>query len=178
MLSQTANPYRFISQAQQIIAQIPSCLAQWGLMPQFKRWRLVQDSETGMVALFGVLDNQFITRYTTTLLDDYFDPRLLHSLTTELNVQVIGSSNDGLRYTFVLGRGQPDFPIDIEEGHTSMHQRLDQFLQTTGAMDALQDTPNRSLPDVLFMDEAEFNQQMAEHEANHAPHQNLQRCVI
>jgi len=80
-----------------------------------------------MVALFGVLDNQFINRHTTALLGDYFDPRLLHDLSTELNVQVIGSSNDGLRYTFVLERGQSGFSIDIEDGHTSMHQRLDQF---------------------------------------------------
>jgi len=108
------------------------------------------------------------------LLDDYFDPRLLHNLTTELNVQVIGSSNDGLRYTFVLERGQSGFSIDIEDGHTSMHQRLDQFLKTTGAIDALKNAPNQPLPDVLFMDEAEFNQQMTEYETRNNPHQILQ----
>ena len=174
MITQTVNPHHCISRAQQIIAQIPSCLSQWGLLPQFKRWRLVQDSETGMVALFGVLDNQFITQHTTALLGDYFDPRLLHDLTTELNVQVIGSSNDGLRYTFILERGQPGFSIDIEAGHTSMHQRLDQFLKTTRAIDALKNVPNQPLPDVLFMDEAEFNQQMTEHDSRHNAHQILQ----
>jgi len=31
-------------------------------------------------------------------------------------------------------------------------------------MDALKNIPNRPLPDVLFMDEAEFNQRMTEYE--------------
>jgi len=176
MITQTVNPHHLINRAQKIIAQIPSCLSQWGLLPQFKRWRLIQDSETGMVALFGVLDNQFITQHTTAWLGDYFDPRLLHDLTTVLNVQVIGSSNDGLRYTFILEKGQPEFPIDIEDGHTSMHQRLDQFLKATGAIDALKNAPNQPLPDVLFMDEAEFNQQMTEYATKHNPNQILQRA--
>ena len=193
MITQAVDPHHFVRRARQITAQIPTILFQWGLLPQFKRWRLVQDQETGMVVLFGVLDNQYITTHTPTLFSDYFDPRVLRDLATELHVQVISSSNDGLRYTFILERGQPDtpketpvltaLPIGVQDrsiemrtapqlpdhsmlnyDHTQMHQRLGRFLEISGAHNAMDNAASQALPDVLFMDEAEFNQQMAEME--------------
>jgi hypothetical protein len=113
MITQIVDPHHFVRRARQIKAQIPGILSQWGLIPKFKRWRLAQDPETGMVILFGVLNNKYIATHTTTPFSDYFDPRLLHDLATELHVQVISSSNDGLRYAFILERGQ----IEIEPAH-------------------------------------------------------------
>jgi hypothetical protein len=113
MITQAVDPHHYFSRARQIKTRIPSILSQWGLVPKFKRWRLAQDPETGMVVLFGVLNNKYIATHTTTAFSDYFDPRLLHDLETELQVQVISSASDGLRYVFVLERGQ----IDIEPTH-------------------------------------------------------------
>ena len=113
MITQTVDPHHFVRRARQIKARIPVILSQWGLVPKFKRWRLAQDPETGMVILFGVLNNKYIATHTTTPFSDYFDPRLLHDLARELQVQVIPSANDGLRYAFILERGQ----IDIEPAH-------------------------------------------------------------
>jgi hypothetical protein len=113
MITQAVDPHHFVRRARQIKAQIPGILSQWGLVPKFKRWRLAQDPETGTVILFGVLNNKYIATHTTTPFSDYFDPRLLHDLATGLNVQVIPSANDGLRYAFILERGQ----IDIEPAH-------------------------------------------------------------
>jgi hypothetical protein len=113
----------------------------------------------------------------------------LNILAAELNVQVVSSSNDGLRYTFILERGQPDlskdmrapalaFPIEIFEHfaalsndsalgneHTTMHQRLGRFLKIAEALGAMDTVTTRPLPDVLFMDEAELNHQMAKYQA-------------
>ena len=108
MITQAVDPHHYVRRARQIKAQIPTILSQWGLVPKFKRWRLAQDPETGMVVLFGVLNNKYIAMHTTTPFSDYFDPRLLHDLATELNVQVLSSANDGLRYVFILERGQID----------------------------------------------------------------------
>jgi hypothetical protein len=113
MITQTVDPHHFVRRARQIKARIPVILSQWGLVPKFKRWRLAQDPETGMVILFGVLNNKYIATHTKTPFSDYFDPRLLHDLATELQVQVIPSANDGLRYAFILERGQ----IDMEPAH-------------------------------------------------------------
>jgi hypothetical protein len=113
MITQAVDPHHYVRRARQIKARIPVILSQWGLIPKFKRWRLAQDPETGMVILFGVLNSKYITTHTTTPFSDYFDPRLLRDLETELHVQVISSTNDGLRYAFILERGQ----IDIEPTH-------------------------------------------------------------
>jgi hypothetical protein len=113
MITQAVDPHHYVRRARQIKARIPVILSQWGLVPKFKRWRLAQDPETGMVILFGVLNNKYIATHTTTPFSDYFDPRLLRDLETELHVQVISSANDGLRYAFILERGQ----IDIEPAH-------------------------------------------------------------
>jgi hypothetical protein len=113
MINQIVDPHHFVRRARQIKARLPVILSQWGLVPKFKRWRLAQDPETGMVILFGVLNNKYIATHTATPFSDYFDPRLLHDLAAELHVQVIPSANDGLRYAFILERGQ----IDMEPAH-------------------------------------------------------------
>src|SRR5512135_925565 len=98
MITPIVDSPQFIRRARQIKAQIPLILSQWGLLPKFKRWRLAQDPGSGMVVLFGVLNNQYIATHTTTPFSNYFDPRLLRDLAAELHVQVISSANDGLRY--------------------------------------------------------------------------------
>jgi hypothetical protein len=108
MITQTIDPHHFVRRSRQIKARLPFVLAQWGLLPRFKRWRLAQDPDTGMVVLFGVLNTKYIASHTTTPFSNYFDPRLLHDLTRELQVQVISSANDGLRYAFILDKGLPD----------------------------------------------------------------------
>jgi len=116
MINQAVDPQRFISRARQIKTRIPIILTQWGLLPKFKRWRLAQDPDTGMVVLFGVLNNKYIATHTTTPFSNYFDPRLLQDLETELHVKVISSANDGLRYAFVLENGQVEpEPAAVEE---------------------------------------------------------------
>jgi hypothetical protein len=79
-----------------------------------------------MVVLFGVLNNKYIAAHTTIPFSDYFDPRLLHDLANELQVQVVSCNSDGLRYAFVLERGQIeklpshiDFPF-IDNGKLSV----------------------------------------------------------
>jgi hypothetical protein len=192
MITQSVDPHHFIKRARQIKARIPFLLSQWGLLPRFKRWRLAQDPETGMVILFGVLNNKYIALHTTTPFSDYFDPRLLSDLSTDLHVQVISSANDGLRYAFVLESGQLELPenvgalspaVPVEtleqaavdqsspqpnnpafvEDHTFLHQRLAKFLKNYDDPDNTRPT---SMPDVLFMDRAEFNQEMVDFESN------------
>ena len=90
----------------QIRAGVPVVLAQWGLRSKFTRWRLTQDPGTGLVVLFGVLNNTDITEHTLTPFSDYFDPRLLLDLAIDLNVQVESSNSEGFRYAFILDRGR------------------------------------------------------------------------
>jgi hypothetical protein len=85
---------------------VSAILSKWGLQPRFKRWRLTQDPDTGMVVLFGILNNNYIAAHTTAPFGDYFNPRLLHDLANELQVQVVSCNSDGLRYAFILDRGQ------------------------------------------------------------------------
>ena len=84
------------------------------------------------------------------------------------------SFNEATQSGFVLEVGQPVFPEIFEDDHTSMHQRLGQFLKTNNANDTLKYFPNQPLPDVLFMDEEEFNQQMSEYETRKNPDQTRQ----
>ena len=173
MIAQAVSTFHFISRAQQITAQTPTFLSHWGLSPKFKRWRLVQDSRTGMVVLFGVLDHQQIATYFTNEFNEYFDPHLLRDMAVALKVQVTASSNDGLRYTFTLEKGQSGFPEDIGDKHTIMHQRLSKFLKIAGSNARPDNATPQRLPDVLFMDETEFNQQMTEYETNRNLNKNL-----
>jgi hypothetical protein len=105
----------FRRQARRVRARVPTVLSRWGLVPKFKRWRLTQDPETGLVVLFAVLNNKYIATHTSTPFSDYFDPRLLHDMANDLNVQVVSCNTDGLRYAFILDRGSIDkLPTYIE----------------------------------------------------------------
>jgi hypothetical protein len=106
MVTQTRDSQRFAEKVRQIRTRVPTVLAQWGLRPKFARWRLTQDPSTGLVVLFGVLNNNCITAHTPTPFNDYFDPRLLFDLAIDLNVQVVSSVSEGFRYAFILDRGQ------------------------------------------------------------------------
>jgi len=110
MITQTVDPHHYIQRARQIKSQLPILLSQWGLVSSFNRWRLARDPGTGMVVLFGVLNNKYIAAHTTSTISEYFDPRLLADLETKLHAQVLSSSNDGLHYAFVLEKGLLDFP--------------------------------------------------------------------
>jgi hypothetical protein len=105
MMMQTIDPRHFDQKARQIKIQVSTVLTKWGLLPRFKRWRLTQDPETGMVVLFGILNNSYIATHTSIPFSNYFDPRLLHDLANELQVQVVSCNSDGLRYAFILDRG-------------------------------------------------------------------------
>jgi hypothetical protein len=59
-----------------------------------------------MIVLFGILNNRYIATHTSIPFSNYFDPRLLHDLENELQVQVVSCNSDGLRYAFILDRGQ------------------------------------------------------------------------
>ena len=122
MTVQTLDPQHFAQKARQIRTQVSTVLTKWGLLPRFKRWRLTQDPSTGMVVLFGVLNNSYIATHTSISFRDYFDPRVLRDLANELQVQVVSCNSDGLRYAFILDRAQLgklpthiDFPF-IEKG--------------------------------------------------------------
>jgi len=115
MTIQTVDPRHFSQKTRQIRAQVTNVLTKWGLLPRFKRWRLTQDPDNGMVVLFGVLNNNYIAAHTSIPFSDYFDPRLLHDLANELQVQVVSCNSDGLRYAFILDRGQLDnIPTHID----------------------------------------------------------------
>jgi hypothetical protein len=122
MAIETIDPQHLAKKARQIRAQVSTILTRWGLLPRFTRWRLTQDPSTGMVVLFGILNNRYIAAHTSTPFSDYFEPRVLHDLANELQVQVVSCNSDGLRYAFILDRGQLgklpthiDFPF-IEKG--------------------------------------------------------------
>ncbi|MCB0104009.1 MAG: hypothetical protein H6635_08195 [Anaerolineales bacterium] len=100
------NPRDFDQRTQQIKVQASTILTKWGLIPRFKRWRLTQDPETGMVVLFGILNNKYIAEHALISFSKYFDPGLLHDLANELQVQVVSCNSDGLRYAFILDRGR------------------------------------------------------------------------
>ena len=106
MITQTSTRTLFNQRSRQIREQVSTILTNWGLLPRFKRWRLTQDPDTGMVVLFGILNNRYIATHTSIPFSDYFDPRLLQDLANELQLQVISCISDGLRYAFILDRGQ------------------------------------------------------------------------
>jgi hypothetical protein len=201
---QTVDPHYFDQKARQIRTQVSAVLTKWGLLPRFQRWRLTQDPETGMIVLFGVLNNKYIATHTSIPFGDYFDPRLLQDLESELQMQVVFCHSDGLRYAFVLDRGQLgklpthiDFPY-IDNGkflvrvvysdtplsepvppvetaavddHTLVHQGVGAFLKVFDDIKLKDDAAAASLssartsPDIVVIDEAEFNRRVTEHEA-------------
>ena len=105
MIIQTNNQNQFNQKAWRIRTQVSTILTKWGLLPRFKRWRLTQDPDTGMIVLFGILNNKYIATHTSIPFSDYFDPRVLHDLATELQLQIVSCNSGGLRYAFILERG-------------------------------------------------------------------------
>ena len=106
MTTQVVDQQQFGQKTRRIKTQVSAVLKKWGLIPRFKRWRLTQDPDTGMIVLFGILNNKYIATHTVIPFSNYFDPRLLHDLANELQLQVVSCNSDGLRYAFILDRGQ------------------------------------------------------------------------
>lgn len=106
MITPTIEPHHFDQEARRVRSQVSKILTRWGLLPRFKRWRLTQDPDTGMIVLFGILNNRYIAAHTSIPFSDYFDPRLLHDLANEMQLQVVACNSDGLRYAFILDRGR------------------------------------------------------------------------
>jgi len=105
MSTQTIDQHPYNQKVRRIKAKASAVLTNWGLLPRFTRWRLTQDPDTGMVVLFGILNNRYIATHTSIPFSDYFDPSLLHDLANELQVQVVSCNSDGLRYAFILDQG-------------------------------------------------------------------------
>jgi hypothetical protein len=108
MIAQATDQVQFEQKAQRIKVQTSELLTKWGLVPRFKRWRLTKDPGNGMIVLFGILNNVDIATHPSISFNDYFDPRLLHELENELQVQVVSLNSDGFHYAFILDRGQID----------------------------------------------------------------------
>ncbi|MEP7133892.1 MAG: hypothetical protein ABI904_03060 [Chloroflexota bacterium] len=106
MIIQKNDQSQFNQEAWRIRKQVSKILTKWGLLPRFKRWRLARDPDTGMIVLFGILNNKYIATHTSIPFSNYFDPSLLNDLASELQIQVVSCNSDGLRYAFVLDRGQ------------------------------------------------------------------------
>ncbi len=201
-MTQTIDPHHIDQKARQIRAQVSAVLTKWGLMPRFNRWRLTQDPDTGMIVLFGVLNNRYIATHTSIPFSNYFDPRLLHDLANELQVQVVSCNTDGLRYAFILDRGQlgklpthidypfidngrllarvvysdqtqpisiPPTDVATADDQTLVRQGVGAFLKVFDDIklrdDATQSISAQTLPDVVLIDENEFNKRVEEHEA-------------
>ena len=103
--TQTVDPRHYDQLTRRIRLQVSAVLRKWELLPRFKRWRLTQDPDTGMILLLGILNNTYIASHTTIHFRDYFEPRVLHDLANALQLQVVSCNCDGLRYAFILERG-------------------------------------------------------------------------
>lgn len=218
MITPTIESHHFEKEARRVRNQVSTILTRWGLLPRFKRWRLTQDLETGMIVLFGILNNRYIAAHTSTPFSDYFDPRLLNDLTNEMQLQVVACNSDGLRYAIILDRGSLgklpthiDFPFldkdklfvrvvyddkplaevvqpqitpslttvaDIVDDHVLVRQAVGAFLKVFDDIklrDDLAQNPPQSPPNIVVIDEGEFNKRVAEHEANRQRHKHIKK---
>jgi hypothetical protein len=203
MMTQTIDKQRFDQETQRIRVQVSTILTKWNLVPRFKRWRLTQDPSTGMIVLFGILNNRYIATHTSIPFHDYFDPRVLHDLADELQMEVVSCNSDGLRYAFILDRGQlsrlpthidfpfidngkllvrvvysdnpqpiPTLPVESITGddHKLVRQGVGAFLKVFDDIkfknDVVSKLPVEGLPDIVVIDEVEFNKRVAELEAD------------
>ena len=214
MTTQTIDPLNSVQKTRRVRSQVATVLTKWGLLPRFKRWRLTQDPDTGMVVLFGILNNKYIATHTSIPFSDYFDPRLLHDLANELQVQVVSCNGDGLRYAFILDRGQLgklpthiDFPF-VDEGkllvrvvydkaiqsapvppvevaaiddHARVHEGVGAFLKIFDDIklrdDVASPQPAKALPEIVVINEEEFNKRVAEHEVDHQRIKRLRKLL-
>ena len=214
MITQTIESHNSVQKTRRIRSQVSAVLTKWGLMPRFKRWRLTQDPDTGMIVLFGILNNKYIATHTSIPFSDYFDPRLLHDLANELQVQVVSCNSDGLRYAFILDRGQLgklpthiDFPF-VDDGkllvrvvydkaiqsapvppvevaaiddHARVHEGVGAFLKIFDDIklrdDVASPQPAKALPEIVVINEEEFNKRVAEHEVDHQRIKRLRKLL-
>jgi hypothetical protein len=156
-----------------------------------------------MIVLFGVLNERYIATHTSIPFGDYFDRRVLHDLANELQVQVVSCNTDGLRYAFILDRGQlgklpthidfpfvdngkllvrvvysdnpplmPVPPADIAtvDDRSLVHQGVGAFLKIFDDIklreEAASQLSAQNLPEIVIIDENQFNERVAEHETN------------
>ena len=214
MITQTIDSHNSVQKTRRVRSQVAAVLTKWGLLPRFKRWRLTQDPDTGMVVLFGILNNKYIATHTSIPFSDYFDPRLLHDLANELQVQVVSCNGDGLRYAFILDRGQLgklpthiDFPF-VDDGkllvrvvydkahqsvpvppvevaaiddHARVHEGVGAFLKIFDDIkirdDVASPQPAKALPEIVVINEEEFNKRVAEHEVDHQRIKRLRKLL-
>ena len=213
-MTSTINPDYYDEKARQIRAHASTVLTKWGLLPRFKRWRLTKDSSTGMIVLFGILNNSYIAAHTSIPFSNYFDPRLLHDLANALQVQVVSCNSDGLRYAFILDRGhlgklpthidfpfvdngkllvrvvyddsQQSLPISpadniIVDDHTLVHEGVEAFLKVFNDIklrdDAVSQISAQNPPDIVVIDENEFNKRVVEHEALRLRNKRIDRLM-
>jgi hypothetical protein len=206
MTQETIDQQHLDQDVRQIRAQVSTVLKKWDLLPRFKRWRLTQDPGTGMIVLFGILNNGYIAAHTSIPFNDYFDPRVLHDLANELQMEVVSCNSDGLRYAFILDRGQlsklpthidfpfidngkllvrvvysddppsipsiPPPPVDVAivNDHTLVRKGVGAFLKVFDDIKLKEDVAAKlstgGLPDIVVIDETEFNKRVEEHDAN------------
>jgi hypothetical protein len=203
MMTQIIDPRHFDQKTRRIKTQVAAVLKKWRLVPRFKRWRLSKDPDTGMVVLFGILNNSYIATHTTIPFNNYFDPGLLHDLANELQVQVVSCNSDGLRYAFILDRGSvgelpthidypfvdngkimvrivyrdgpqpiPTPPVDaaMTDDKRFVRQVAGAFLKIFDDIKLRDDAAlllsAQNPPDIVIIDEDEFNKRVAEHEIN------------
>jgi hypothetical protein len=221
MMTQAIDSRHFDQEARRIRSRASIVLKKWGLLPRFKRWRLTQDPSTGMIVLFGILNNRYIAMHTSIPFSNYFDPRLLRDLADELQVQVVSCNSDGLRYAFILSRGQIDMlpthieypfidgdkllvrvvyrdePVpqvikpqiapagliaaDIVDDQTLIRRGVEAFLKVLDDIKLRDDAAlllsAQGLPDVVVIDEDEFNRRVAEMNVNRQRINHLRRLM-
>jgi hypothetical protein len=206
-MTQAIDLHPYDLQVRRIKAKASAVLSRRKLLPRFKRWRLTQDPGTGMIVLFGIINDKYIAKHTSIPFLEYFNPPLLRELANELQVQVVSCNSDGLRYAFILDRGSVDkFPMHIDypflEGDrhyiravynteqvpgwmkpestpilpakvdvTGEEARLDPglvallntFADSQLNAEVESQLPLKGLPDIIMIDEEEFQKQVAEH---------------
>ena len=208
-MTRTVEQEDYDHETQRIRVGVSAILKKRGLPPRFKRWRLAKDPDTGMAIFFGVLNNGYIAAHTSIPFRDYFDPRLLHDLANQLQVQVVSCNTDGLRYAFILDRGRLDhlpthidFPyVDNDKlsfrvvypdtppsrpaspmdtaiaDHNAIQRGAQAFLKVLDDIQLKNDAAAllsaQSSPDIVLIDEAEFNRRVAEHEADRRRSQHI-----
>jgi hypothetical protein len=122
IMNPTIEPHHYQEEARRIRKKTSTILNKWGLLPRFKRWRLTQDPDTGMIVLFGILNSRYIAMHTSIPFSNYFDTNVLDDLESNTQLQVVSCNSDGgLRYAFVLARGSLgkipthiDIPITVD----------------------------------------------------------------
>lgn len=213
-MKQTIEPHHFEQEARRIRTQVSTILTKWGLLPRFKRWRLTQDPDTGMIVLFGILNNSYIATHTSIPFSNYFDPSVIADLAKNIQLQVVSCNTDGgLRYAFILNRGSlgkipthidypfiadakplirvvysdnlqsvPPPPVNIAklDDQALVRQGVGAFLKVFDDIQLKDEAAKISAqgqPEIVVIDENEFNKRVAEHEANRQRHNRIRNLL-